>query len=441
MRSIYGTGLITIIDMETAELRKKMMELWKNTFHDSDAYISLVFDTYFNTEYIEYYEENGKLISALLGIPYYFGNGKAKIQGLYLCGLATIGEYRHRGIMGKLLSRICDKALERGLSFAFLIPSSDMLRLYYSSRGFDNAMYVVEDRYTDIHSFDKDYRSVLSKENERVKMIKTKYYENLRAEILTENDGNIAEDVVEFIKKSEWSDNNYSTLLHDKKDCLAIIKENHISRGVILVCKNTEGAITGVLFATFDDRRRIIVPKVFYNDNCSYFKLLDKIKQLYPESSMSVVCFPEETERRVLWSPGYKASAGDGGVPGGSYGVAERVYDVNRHARPYGMVKVLDYREILKFLANDRKDCKFSIIVKEGINEKTALKCDVKDGEANFSEVPSENVASHSNKANITILSKRDLSEILFRKKDRNSLIMEALGIPRLSMNMALLLD
>ena len=66
--------------METAELKKKMMELWKNTFHDSDAYINLVFDTYFNTEYIEYYEENGKLISALLGIPYYFGNGKTRYR-------------------------------------------------------------------------------------------------------------------------------------------------------------------------------------------------------------------------------------------------------------------------------------------------------------------------------------------------------------------------
>lgn len=427
--------------METAELKKKMMELWKNTFHDSDAYINLVFDTYFNTEYIEYYEENGKLISALLGIPYYFGNGKNKIQGLYLCGLATLSEYRHKGIMGKLISKICDRALDKGLSFAFLIPASDMLRLYYSSRGFENAMYVVEDRYTDIHNFDKDYRSILNKEDERVKVIKTKYYENLHIEILSENNENIIKNVVDFIKDSEWSDNNFSTLLHDEKDCIAIIKENHISGGNILICKNTEETITGVLFATFDDRKRIIIPKIFYKDNCSYFKLLDKIKQLYPESSMSVICFPEETERRVLWSPVYKASASDSVVPGGAYGVAERVYDVNRHARPYGMLRVLNYHEILKFLANDRNDCKFSILVKEGINEKKALKCDIKDGNAFISEIPSEEVASLTNNPNITILSKRDLNEILFRKKDSNSLIMEALGIPRLSLNMALLLD
>lgn len=427
--------------METTELRKEMMDLWKNTFHDSDAYINLVFDTYFNIEYIEYYEENGKLISALLGIPYYFGNGKNRIQGLYLCGLATLSEYRHKGIMGKLISNICDKAQEKGLSFAFLIPASDMLRIYYSSKGFENAMYVVEDRYTDIHNFDKDYRSILNREDERIRIIKTKYYENLHAEILSEDNQDVIENIVDFIKKSEWCDNNYSTLMHDEKDCLAIIKENHISGGNILTCRNTDGAITGVLFSTFDDRKRITIPKIFYKDNCSYFKLLDKIKQLYPDSPMSVICFPEETERRALWSPAYKASASDSGVPGGAYGVAERVYDVNRHARPYGMLKVLDYREILKFLANDRSDCKFSILVKEVINEKTALKCDVKDGNTIFSEVPTEDITSFTNNPNITILSKRDLSEILFRKKDSNSLIMEALGIPRLSLNMALLLD
>lgn len=57
-----ATQLITkvyIQIMHTAELKSKMMQLWKNTFHDSDAYISLVFDTYFNPDLIAYNEENG----------------------------------------------------------------------------------------------------------------------------------------------------------------------------------------------------------------------------------------------------------------------------------------------------------------------------------------------------------------------------------------------
>lgn len=153
--------------MNNQELRKNMMKLWKDTFHDSDKYISLVFDNYFNPDFIEYHEENGKLISALLGIPYYFNNGKEKIKGMYLCGLATLEEYRHRGIMNNLIEKINDKAPQNGFAFSFLIPSSDMLRMYYISKGYFNAMYVVEDRYTNVHNFDKDYRAILNKEDRK----------------------------------------------------------------------------------------------------------------------------------------------------------------------------------------------------------------------------------------------------------------------------------
>ena len=59
--------------MEINRLKKCMKKLWKDTFHDSDVYISLVFDNYFNLDNIEYYEEDGALISALLGVPYSFG--------------------------------------------------------------------------------------------------------------------------------------------------------------------------------------------------------------------------------------------------------------------------------------------------------------------------------------------------------------------------------
>ena len=141
--------------MHTAELKSKMMQLWKNTFHDSDAYISLVFDTYFNPDLIAYNEENGKLVSAMLGVPYEFGNGGNKLKGLYLCGLATQEEFRHRGIMNDLIEKINTTAIEKGYDFTFLIPATDALINYYSARGYNNAIYRVEDRYTEVHDLQK----------------------------------------------------------------------------------------------------------------------------------------------------------------------------------------------------------------------------------------------------------------------------------------------
>lgn len=427
--------------MDTQDLKDKMMKLWKTTFHDSDEYISLIFDNYFNTEYLEYYEENGKLISALLGVPYFFGNGKQNIKGLYLCGLATLEEYRHRGIMDNLMRKINTKAYTDGFHITFLVPASDILRKYYFGKGYSNSMYTVEDRYTDIHDFNNDYQSILSKEDERIIALKTRYYESLFVDKLEINNSKIVKDTIEYIKRYEESGFKFFSLIHSGKDIAITFQENAISGGDILVCRTPDNKITGVAFITFDERKRIIIPKLYHDDNCSYFRLLDATKKKYPESSMSVKCYPEETDRRILWSKVYGAANPDGGMLGGSYGVAERIYDVNRHAKPYGMSRILNYREILKILTEWRKDCKFSILVKDVEEEGNYLKCDADSGITNFETIPASEIDKWRHNSRYTILKKQDLTEILFRKKDSNNLIMDALGIPRLTLNMSLLLD
>lgn len=55
-----------------SEVKAQMMHLWKEAFGDSDDYISLVFDAYFSLDRVEYAQKNGKIIAALLSIPYNF---------------------------------------------------------------------------------------------------------------------------------------------------------------------------------------------------------------------------------------------------------------------------------------------------------------------------------------------------------------------------------
>ena len=302
-------------------------------------------------------------------------------------------------------------------------------------------MYTVEDRYTDIHDFNNDYQSVLSKEDERIIALKTRYYESLFVDKLEINNSEIVKEAIEYIKRYEESGFKFFSLIHSEKDIAITFQENAISGGDILVCRTPDNKITGVAFITFDERKRIIIPKLYHDDNCSYFRLLDATKKKYPESSMSVKCYPEETDRRILWSKVYGAANPDGGMLGGSYGVAERIYDVNRHAKPYGMSKILNYREILKILAEWRKDCEFSILVKDVEEEGNYLKCDADSGITNFETIPASEIDKWRHNSRYTILNKQDLTEILFRKKDSNNLIMDALGIPRLTLNMSLLLD
>lgn len=428
--------------MSASEIKNKMMKLWKDTFHDSDAYISLIFEEYYHPDFIEYHEENGQLISALIGIPYDFGYRDRKIKGLYLCGLVTKEEYRHKGIMNELINRINDKAKANGVVLSFLIPASDMLRIYYQGKGYVNGMYRVEERYTDIHDFHKDCILTINREEDRIRAHRLKKYDTLSVKNLDNNDENLHSKIAQYIYKKEHNNNSYISLLHSIKDIKVTIRENIISGGEIIVAFSDENEINGVAYITFDERRRIVIPKIYYDDQCSYYKLLDKAKKMHLESPMSVWRYPEETDRHVLWSKVYGAGNPDGGMLGGAYGIAERVYDVSMHALPYGMVKILNLPEILKFLAEYRNDVKFSILVKETTNMQKGILYTVDSG--HVSQISTNKIEFDDKRIwsrNVTTLTSQDLSEILFRKKDGNSLIMEAFGIPRLAVNMALLLD
>ncbi len=428
------------MDINSSDIKQKMMKLWKDTFHDSDAYISLVFENYYNPEFIEYHEEKGQVISALLGIPYEFSNGTEKISGMYLCGLATKEDFRHKGIMSELIKKISDKARDKGFVISFLIPASDMLRIYYQSKGYVNAIYRVEERYTEVHDFYKDCLYAINKDDEKVQDYRFKYLEELSVSRLEENDEKSLEKIKDYIQKKEQESKNYLYICHTKKDIDAIVKDNRISSGEIyyIVSKNDE--MKGVAFITFDERKRIIIPKIFFDDSCAYFKILDTIKKVHSESPMSIWRYPEEIDRYALWDKVYGAP-NPNGLASGSYGVAERVFDVSMHSQPYGMIKILNILEILKFIAKDRSVQKFSILVKEDNFSKEGILYKVEANNITSKNVDDTQIKHYNSSKDVTVLSYRDLLEILLRKKDSSSLIMEAFGLPRISFNMALMLD
>ena len=75
--------------MKKDVVRKQMVELWKNTFHDSDDYVNMIFNSYFDMDLVAYHEVGGKVVAALLGVPYNFAANDA-----------TDSEYvKHNGIV------------------------------------------------------------------------------------------------------------------------------------------------------------------------------------------------------------------------------------------------------------------------------------------------------------------------------------------------------
>ncbi len=194
-----------------------MMELWKETFHDSTRYINLVFDTYFCPDNAFYMYEGDRLIAALLGVEYEFLNqreiGETSIfRGMYLCGLATLPDYRRRGIMSQLMREAENSAKVRGFKITFLIPANFHLRDYYHVKGYHTASY-------------KRCQSIKKGKIEG----KSKMYIYTFKSLLEAGKLQFVEDVAEWCSNKEKLRRESTTILHTKKDMMAIINENENS--------------------------------------------------------------------------------------------------------------------------------------------------------------------------------------------------------------------
>ena len=380
--------------MDSNELKNKLSKLWKDTFHDNDDYISLVFNNYYDPRFSEYEETGGEVVAGLVGIPYEFGNAEKRIRALYLCGLATRQQYRSRGIMTRLLARVNEKAREAGFAFTFLIPSDDGLRKYYHDREYVNAFYRVIDNYTSLHDFNREYESILLEQKEKVAELKRRYYSSLKTSVfdhMAEDSESIREGIRALIRGIEDRQQDLQ-IIHSDRDIRLLISENVIDKGKIHYVCNQSGTITAAAFTTYSDNSVNII-KLFCTDLASKYKVLDSVKRLNPDLAIQH----------------YVSS----------------------------MARILDFSEVLKFQAECRHDLKYSILAKTDDNY-TFEQIDVREGKLKIKKLAVDDL-SHSQVAHV--MSKRDIGEILFRRRDTDNLITEAFGIPSINGAICLMLD
>lgn len=198
------------------KIRKDMMELWKETFHDSNRYIELVFDAYFQIDNIFVRYDGETLIASMLCVPYEFStvseSVRKKINGMYLCGLATRPEYRKRGIMRDLIKEAEYDLKKRGYDLTFLIPADRHLRDYYGRMGYYDGSFKTEIKIsaTKIRDLQNMYIYTFKE------LIELKRYELLL-------------EIIGWCREIESNENGMSKLLHSEKDLLAVISENENS--------------------------------------------------------------------------------------------------------------------------------------------------------------------------------------------------------------------
>ena len=260
-----------------------MMELWKETFHDSTRYIDLIFDTYFCLENAFYMYDGDMLVAALLGIEYEFQDhteiGETSVfRGMYLCGLATRPEYRRRGIMAQLMCQAETSAQKRGFKITFLIPANSHLREYYDKKGYRTASY---------------------KRCQYIKKCRiegnSKMYIYTFKELLEKGKTQFVEEVAEWCSNKEKLHRESTTILHSKKDMMAIIYENENSFFLTKASFDPEypilAEVWGVVFPTpIEEGNKIMSITGLYLKEEGY-------KQ---SSRVSIISLPEDIKHTII---------------------------------------------------------------------------------------------------------------------------------------------
>lgn len=428
--------------MEKEEILRGMKELWKDTFHDSEEYVDLVFDSYFNPDYIEYHEVNGRVVSALLGIPYKFGNDKYTVNGVYLCGLATDPKFRKKGIMGELLDRINERMDKKGYAFTFLIPANEGLKRYYIDCQYIPFSYRNEVHYVSGHDFKTDYLSSFVNEGP-VRIEEEK--ENWDALETPKIGGNelkepseIKDKIVCFLEEISLTQKCMG-ILQTRMQLENVLAENAISGGETWICRDKNGKIAAV--ALMGSGKEVIkVKKLFTLNRIAGYRILGGMSDAYQERSLTIVTYlgdesgsrSEEEDHAKLWQPFYSAVNPEAPTAG-AVGEIERVYNPSDSARMYGMMRILDISEILKFQACINENLKYSILVNLGDKEKNT-DISIENGEIIFREIS-------KNPSSAAVPGIKEFGRILFRKTGGEDTITKILGIPVIKAPIYLMLD
>lgn len=411
--------------MRDVEIKKQMMELWKETFHDSEEYIKLVFDSYFSPEMVEYEEREGKIVAALLAVPYTFGKNNS-IKAAYLCGLATRKEHRGEGIMSRLMERISYRLKEKGFTFLFLIPADEGLARYYEDRGFIPGFYRQKKFYTSLHDFLKGNNDLKNK-------LKCCIFSQENKIILNEKlDG-----IIQFILENENTREDLF-LNQTKPQIKTFIMENILSDGEIYVAYNSEDEIQGVCIYVRDQTgERIIEKERYVNSSDTLNVIRSACKNKHAANSMTIEFIGKDfVTQKSLWSPVYSTVMPEAPQVG-AIGEADRVYNDNQYSEIYGMVKILRVSEILKFLNNISADLKYSILTKQQKSE-NIIKFTNYEGEFREEIIEKDKL---SKEAMIDVIPMQDLAKIIFRRPGGDRIIEEIFGLPALNGQISMLLD
>ena len=129
-----------MISFETRRQAEEAVKLWREAFHDDEAYIRF-FLSHHEGAAVLTESINGSLVSALYLLEGAVVVDSVPCQARYLFAAATFRAHRGRGHMARLLQKAQDCCAGNGDSYIALVPASPALFDYYARFGYRTAFY------------------------------------------------------------------------------------------------------------------------------------------------------------------------------------------------------------------------------------------------------------------------------------------------------------
>ena len=117
-------------------------QLWKDTFHDPDAFIDLYFDRVWKPELNFFAPIDGHVAGAVQALPHAFLWRGEELPAAYISGLCVAEPHRRGGVGESLMAQAHRKLYANGAAFVFLLPAEAWLHDWYGAQGYADAITV-----------------------------------------------------------------------------------------------------------------------------------------------------------------------------------------------------------------------------------------------------------------------------------------------------------
>ncbi len=118
-----------------------LKEIWNASFPGDEAFADWFLKTVFKTDSALVWEDGGRTAAMLHLIPMRWHVGGWEVPASYVYAVATLPEYRGRGVAAALLREAEALEKSRGTRVMMLVPQSASLFEYYRRLGYETALF------------------------------------------------------------------------------------------------------------------------------------------------------------------------------------------------------------------------------------------------------------------------------------------------------------